>query len=198
MIDFRRLIRPLQYTLSRFLTTYVSQCCGQGFPTQFGPCSVCCLSILLTTNTQPCISLFADLVTDSLTEFAYDADLAGLAYSFHPHNTGLIAAMNGYNDKISVLAQHVLDKIKTLVVDPRRLEVIKESVRYFSQKMTGTNLLTLALRFAGNTRISPLVNHILYPIIMRDMLCPRRSQLQKKDSKNSLVRSYLSLVEENS
>ena len=87
----------------------------------------------MTTNSQPFIRLFADLITDSLTEFAYDAELAGLAYNFHPHSTGLIAAMSGYNDKMFVLAQHVLEKIKTLVVDPRRLEVIKESVRFFSQ-----------------------------------------------------------------
>ena len=75
--------------------------------------------------------MFADLVTDSLTEFAYDADLAGLTYSLHPHTMGLFAAMNGYNDKMIVLVQEVLQKIKTLVVDPQRLEVIKEAVRHF-------------------------------------------------------------------
>jgi len=73
--------------------------------------------------------VFADLVTDSLTEFAYDADLASLTYSFHPHTMGLFAAMNGYNDKLFVLVQEVLHKIKTLVVDPQRLEVMKEAVR---------------------------------------------------------------------
>lgn len=73
--------------------------------------------------------MFADLVTDSLTEFAYDADLAGLTYNFRPHTMGLFAAMNGYNDKLFVLVQEILHKIKTLVVDPQRLEVMKEAVR---------------------------------------------------------------------
>lgn len=75
-----------------------------------------------------CARLYADLVTDSLTEFSYDADLAGLSYSLHTHTTGVYAAMNGYNDKMFPLANSLLEKIKTLVVDPQRLEVMKESV----------------------------------------------------------------------
>lgn len=36
--------------------------------------------------------------------------------------------MNGYNDKMTVLVQHVLEKIKGLVVRPDRLAVMKEQV----------------------------------------------------------------------
>lgn len=74
--------------------------------------------------------MYAELVTDSLTEYTYAADLAGLAYNFTPHTTGIWAAASGYSDKISVLVHHVLDKIKTLEVNEQRLEVMKESVSH--------------------------------------------------------------------
>ncbi|KAF9000402.1 Metalloenzyme, LuxS/M16 peptidase-like protein [Cyathus striatus] len=73
--------------------------------------------------------LYSDLVNDSLTEYAYDADLAGLSYNFIQHTTGLYVSMNGYNDKMAVLVQHVLEKIKGLVVNPERLAIIKEQAK---------------------------------------------------------------------
>ena len=73
--------------------------------------------------------LFADLVTDSLTEFAYDADLAGLSYYFGGHSLGLYMTLNGYNDKLHVLAKHVLERARNLKVSPDRLEVMKDQVR---------------------------------------------------------------------
>ncbi|THU88604.1 hypothetical protein K435DRAFT_679530 [Dendrothele bispora CBS 962.96] len=70
--------------------------------------------------------LYTQLVTDALTEFSYDADLAGLAYNFVAHTKGLYVTLQGYNDKMAVLVEEVLAKAKKLVVDPERLTVIKE------------------------------------------------------------------------
>ena len=67
-------------------------------------------------------------MTDSLTEFAYDADLAGLAYNFSHQSLGLYVALSGYNDKLHVLAKTVLERAKNLKVDPDRLEVMKDQV----------------------------------------------------------------------
>ena len=72
--------------------------------------------------------LYSDIVNDSLSEYSYAADLAGLSYKFMQHPNGLFVSMNGYNDKMSVLVQHVLEKIKGLVVNPQRLTVMKEQV----------------------------------------------------------------------
>ena len=69
-------------------------------------------------------------MTDSLTEYAYDAQLAGLSYELGSYYNGLFIGLTGYNDKMFVLAQHILDKIKGLVVDPKRLSVIKEEVTF--------------------------------------------------------------------
>jgi len=77
--------------------------------------------------------LYSDIVNDALTEFSYDADLAGLSYHFVQHTTGLFVAMNGYNDKMSVLVQHVLEKLKGIIVNPERLAVMKEQVCFFNR-----------------------------------------------------------------
>jgi insulysin len=63
-----------------------------------------------------------------LTEFAYDAELAGLNYDISPATTGLVLFLSGYNDKISVLCKHVVEKLAGFVVDPERLRVMKEQV----------------------------------------------------------------------
>jgi insulysin len=68
-------------------------------------------------------------VNDSLTEYAYDADLAGLSYNLSLSSLGVFIVLSGYNDKLHVLLQHILKKVKTLQVEPDRLEVIKEQVR---------------------------------------------------------------------
>ncbi|KAG5637127.1 hypothetical protein H0H81_005656 [Sphagnurus paluster] len=74
--------------------------------------------------------LYADLVNDSLSEYAYDADLAGLSYNFLSHVGGLYVAVNGYNDKLAVLIKHVLEKVKGLDIDPQRLAVMKEQAKW--------------------------------------------------------------------
>jgi insulysin len=65
-------------------------------------------------------------VNDSLTEFAYDAEVAGLVYNVAAVSTGLWISLSGYNDKMAVLSRHVIRKVKDFVVDPERLEVMKE------------------------------------------------------------------------
>ncbi|KAH9483963.1 Putative zinc protease [Psilocybe cubensis] len=82
-----------------------------------------------SARTSVLTRLYSDIVNDSLTEFSYDADLAGLSYNLSSTNTGLYITMNGYNDKMSVLVRHVLEKVKGLVVDAQRLAVVKEELR---------------------------------------------------------------------
>ena len=74
--------------------------------------------------------LFADLVGDSLTEFSYDADLAGLSYNYASHSLGTYLAIGGYNDKLPVLLRHIFEKIQGLKVKPDRLDIMKEQVQF--------------------------------------------------------------------
>ena len=74
-------------------------------------------------------SLYADLVNDSLTEFSYDADLAGLSYTLFSHSNGLYMTMNGYNDKMAVLVQDILEKLKNTPINENRLASMKEQAQ---------------------------------------------------------------------
>lgn len=106
------------------------QSCSQRFPARFGVDHVSCISLLVATIAyQSYSSLYADLVRDALNEYMYAAELAGLNYNFAPATNGLYATMSGYNDKLSTLVQCVLEKVKTLSIDPHRLEVMREQVR---------------------------------------------------------------------
>lgn len=69
------------------------------------------------------------LVNDALTEFSYDAELAGLTYDFSATPLGLFVSLGGYNDKMNLLTRHVLEKAKGLVVDGERLAVMKEQTK---------------------------------------------------------------------
>lgn len=75
------------------------------------------------------LRLYTDLVRDALTEYSYDADLAGLSYDVSNTAEGIHISVGGYNDKLTVLLKVVLDKLKTLTVNPERFEVLKEQVR---------------------------------------------------------------------
>ena len=76
-------------------------------------------------NTSPKSSV----LTRYDTKFSYDADLAGLEYNFTSHSLGLYVTLNGYNDKLAVLARHVLEKAKNIQISPIRLELIKEQIK---------------------------------------------------------------------
>ena len=73
--------------------------------------------------------MVANLVCDSLDEIAYSASLAGLRYSLSYHSEGLTVSVYGYHDKLPLLLQVVLEKIRNLQSREDRLEVFKEKVR---------------------------------------------------------------------
>jgi len=72
--------------------------------------------------------LYADLVKDALNEYTYAADLAGISYALDSCPEGLILALEGYNDKILVLLQKVLERMKDLEVQKERFDLIKEQL----------------------------------------------------------------------
>lgn len=82
------------------------------------------------TNVSPFTTLmtsfFKELVDDSLAEYTYDAELAGLSYSIGSPSVGLDIQIAGYNDKSAVLLEKVLLAMRDLEVKDDRFEVIKE------------------------------------------------------------------------
>lgn len=77
-------------------------------------------------------SLFSDLANDSLTEYTYDADLAGLAYNLGAHNLGVAISLKGYNDKLPDFTRRIVEAVRNLRVRQDRLEVMKEKVNDIS------------------------------------------------------------------
>ncbi|KAI0093889.1 insulin-degrading enzyme [Irpex rosettiformis] len=73
--------------------------------------------------------VYAYLVADSLTEFAYDAELTSLNYGFAGTDLGLNVTITGYNDKLHLFAQTVFERARKLVVTQERLNVIKASLK---------------------------------------------------------------------
>ncbi|KAL1844376.1 hypothetical protein VTJ49DRAFT_55 [Mycothermus thermophilus] len=72
--------------------------------------------------------LFTDLVKDALEEFSYDAELAGLEYTVTVDSRGLYIEVSGYNDKLPVLLQHVLQTTRDLEIRDDRFTIIKERI----------------------------------------------------------------------
>ncbi|PYH90104.1 LuxS/MPP-like metallohydrolase [Aspergillus ellipticus CBS 707.79] len=69
---------------------------------------------------------YCELVRDALTEYSYDAELAGLGYQLSASIFGLDITVGGYNDKMSVLLEKVLTSMRDLAVKPDRFHIIKE------------------------------------------------------------------------
>lgn len=90
-------------------------------------------------NVTPFASVSAhmhrELVEDSLTEYAYDADLAGLDYSISSSSIGYQISVSGYNDKLPVLLEKVLSTFRSLEIKQDRFDVIKQRVTRDIQNM---------------------------------------------------------------
>ncbi len=73
-------------------------------------------------------NLFVELFRDSITEYSYEADLAGLRYGLNPNNYGLNISFSGFNDKMDVLLNKVFERMASFRVDSQRFNILKESV----------------------------------------------------------------------
>lgn len=71
---------------------------------------------------------YCELVKDALNEYAYDAQIAGLDYDLNAPSTGFVLDIGGYNDKMSVLLEKVLLKMRDLEVKPDRFKVVKDYI----------------------------------------------------------------------
>jgi insulysin len=98
-------------------------------------------SLKLLANIQLWHRVYAVLVTDALNEYSYDADLAGLTYSFKASSLGFYISVSGYNDKLHVLLRDVLGKAKSLEIHADRLEVMVEKVSDVLRLLSNTQLV---------------------------------------------------------
>ncbi|KAA8517097.1 hypothetical protein F0562_017390 [Nyssa sinensis] len=72
--------------------------------------------------------IFTRLLMDYLNEYAYYAQVAGLYYGINQTDNGFQVTLVGYNHKLRILLEKVVEKIATFEVRPDRFSVIKEMV----------------------------------------------------------------------
>ncbi|OWR43903.1 putative metalloprotease, partial [Danaus plexippus plexippus] len=72
-------------------------------------------------------SIWVLLLRDSLQQFAYSAELAGLRWSVGNAKYGLSIAIDGYDEKQHVLLEKIMEHLVNFHVDPARFKVMKES-----------------------------------------------------------------------
>ncbi|KAI7862523.1 Metalloenzyme, LuxS/M16 peptidase-like protein [Spinellus fusiger] len=72
--------------------------------------------------------MYISLVEDFLTEYSYNASLAGLFYDLDHNCDGLILTVGGYSDKLPLLLEKVLYTMTHLVIDPERFNIVKDNV----------------------------------------------------------------------
>lgn len=73
--------------------------------------------------------LYVRLAEDALTEFAYDASLAGLDYRIYKHIRGFTLRMEGFSDKQKVLLEAILKTLKELQPTPERFNLAYDNLR---------------------------------------------------------------------
>ena len=71
--------------------------------------------------------MYVELLKDSLTEYAYAAELAGLKYAVSAHSYGITLSLSGFSHKMPLLLATLAERMATLRVCPRRFAVLKES-----------------------------------------------------------------------
>lgn len=70
--------------------------------------------------------MYLDLVMDTMAEYSYAADLAGLSYKLDTQADGILLQIEGYNDKLQELAKVVVDKMASLQISQERFAVLKD------------------------------------------------------------------------
>lgn len=73
-------------------------------------------------------SIFVTMLKDELTEFTYNAYLAGLGYHVNQGKYGIEIGVQGYNEKQAVLLEKIVEKLATFEPNPQRFDVLKVSI----------------------------------------------------------------------
>ncbi|MBA0580735.1 hypothetical protein Gorai_022941, partial [Gossypium raimondii] len=84
-----------------------------------------CPHAINSPETEVLTDLFTRLLMDYLNEYAYYAQVAGLRYHVRCTDGGFQVTLVGYNHKLRILLETIVDKIAKFEVKPDRFSVIK-------------------------------------------------------------------------
>lgn len=108
--------------------------------------------------------LYVMLLQDALNELLYEMELAGLSLSISIEGNGLVFSFCGYDDKLSLQVEAVMQQAVQFRSDPKRFNVIRERVRLVVGNFIHENPYILASRYMNGLRYS---QH-LWPWQVRD------------------------------
>lgn len=74
-------------------------------------------------------NLFIDLLSDSLAEYTYAAELAGLRYRISMTSYGIQIDLNGYDNKFEILMEKIIERMATFKIDEKRYNVLKDNLK---------------------------------------------------------------------
>ncbi|KAK8473442.1 hypothetical protein PHAVU_001G133200 [Phaseolus vulgaris] len=84
---------------------------------------------------QILVNIFTQLLMDYLNDYAYYAQVAGLYYGINRTDGGFEVTLFGYNHKLRILLETIVEKIAAFEVKTDRFSVIKEMVTKKYQNM---------------------------------------------------------------
>lgn len=68
------------------------------------------------------------LFSDYLSEYLFDMNQAGLNFNSIPNYYGIDLSFSGFNHKMDVLLNKVLEKMASFKIDPERFTTLKDTV----------------------------------------------------------------------
>eukprot|EP01083_Nonionella_stella_P079458 218055_1 len=74
-------------------------------------------------------TIYCAYVKFALTEYAYDAEIAGLGYALWANRSGIRLTIHGYNQKLFVLFEKIIQKLTSLKVEEDRFEILKKEAK---------------------------------------------------------------------
>ncbi|GIU10936.1 peptidase M16 [Shewanella sp. c952] len=72
--------------------------------------------------------LYVEMLLDYLTEFTYQAEVAGLSYNIYPHQGGITLHLTGFTGKQQALLSLVIEKARERNFTQSRFELIKRQI----------------------------------------------------------------------
>ncbi|KAI8375164.1 Metalloenzyme, LuxS/M16 peptidase-like protein [Blakeslea trispora] len=72
--------------------------------------------------------LYVSLLTDSLAEYAYNAEVAGLSYWFDRDSKGIHLCISGYSDRLPLLLEKIIKKMKNTDISHDRFNTYKDEL----------------------------------------------------------------------
>ncbi|KAK2976885.1 hypothetical protein RJ640_010808 [Escallonia rubra] len=108
--------------------------------------------------------IFTRLLMDYLNEYAYYARVAGLYYGIRCSENGFQVTVVGYNHKLRVLLETIVEKIAKFEVKPERFSIIKE----------------LVIKEIQNYKFQQPYQQAMYncSLILQDRTCPWSDELE--------------------